>query len=248
MNNKNHSSQAGHIFTETLYMVTSWDTQLKNDTFERVEEGGLREASWLPKTFSTYLCQTGFSNTLSACTWNQYGSNLFFFKKNIETVLRERQTVYVPLLFMNDSAGTTWNRDGPLLPPHPEGAWSWRCTPGGLWCSVSLCQIVWGNERWKDIELWMIFISQFTDEREKHWISIQGMSCEWRRKSRGKREANRRVTAPPHHPENALKNTESTNVTSHISGALVHVEMAVLKPVWHSVNIFYCICMLYAYL
>jgi len=47
----------------------------------------------------------------------------------------------------------------------------------------------------------MIFISQFTDEREKRWISIQGMSCEWRRKDRRKREVNRRATAPPHHPK-----------------------------------------------
>lgn len=40
MNNKNQSSQAGHIFTGTLYKITSWDySQLKNDTFERVEEG-----------------------------------------------------------------------------------------------------------------------------------------------------------------------------------------------------------------
>lgn len=48
-------------------------------------------------------------------------AQICFSFKNIETVLGERQTVYVPLLFMNDSAGTTWNRDGPLLPPNPEG-------------------------------------------------------------------------------------------------------------------------------
>lgn len=76
----------------------------------------------------------------------------------------------------------------------------------------------------------MIFISQFTDEREKHWISIQGMSYEWR-KGRGKREVNRRATAPSHHPENALKYIKSTNVTSHISRAVVHVKGACVRPV-----------------
>lgn len=65
--------------------------------------------------FSESSCRTCFSNTLCF----------------LETVFRGRQSVCVPSLFINDSAGTTWNRDGPPLPPHPEGAWSRRCTSGG---------------------------------------------------------------------------------------------------------------------
>lgn len=128
--------------------------------------GGLREASWRrsPHLPARLVSLTHFQLALKTKM-----AQICFSFKNIKTVLGERQTAYVPLLYMNDSAGTTWNRDGPLLPPHPEGrevedavleGW------GGLWCSVSLCQTVWGNERWKDIELWMIFISQFTDEKE----------------------------------------------------------------------------------
>lgn len=134
--------------------------------------GGLREASWLPQKFSTSPCQTGFSNTLSACTWNQDGSNLFFFKKRKTLRLflgKDRQWMFPYFSWMIQQV-----QPGMEMVPcsHPilrgcevedallEG---W----GGLWCSVSLCQTLWGNERWKDIELWMIFISQFTDERER---------------------------------------------------------------------------------
>lgn len=153
---------------------------------------------------------------------------------------------------MNDSAGTTWNGDGPLLPPHPEGVWGWRCTPGGLGRALVLCLSLSDFMRkWEVERYWIMndfYLTVHRWEREKRWISIQGMSCEWRRKGRGKKEVNRRATAPPHHPENAPKYIKSTNVTSHISRALVHGKGACVRPVWHSVNIYYCVCMLYAYL
>lgn len=78
----------------------------------------------------------------------------------------------------------------------------------------------------------MIFISQFTDERKRSvGLAFRECLASEGGRAEAKREVNRRATAPPHHPENAPKYIKSTNVTSHISRALVHVKGVSVRPV-----------------
>lgn len=127
-----------YLYRNTVHGNKLGYSQLKNDTFERVEEGFWEKHLDCPRR-SPHISARLVSLTHFLPALETKMAQICFSLKNIETVLRERQTVYVPLLFMNDSAGTIWNRDSPLLPPHPEGAWSWRCTPGGLGRALVLC-------------------------------------------------------------------------------------------------------------